>query len=746
MPKKALLLYLVLVVVNSILSAQQSTAYELGLNEYLEGRYLEAIELFEEHIRVNPTDSKADDANWRIGRALVKLDRTPEAELFFREVSSKPGNRQDDAIFDLGELLYDAGNLEESLEMFGNLSLNFPESGRTDDALWYIGEIQMAEGRVDEAESAYRKVIENTDSNRRDEALYSLGYLLYSEHRNEEAMESFNTLIAEYPDDSKIDDSMWRIGRLHMRADRDDLAEVVFLEILDLPTSNRFDEASYDLGRIQYYTHRDYKAVTDRFSVLIGRGQIGLYQRKGVLLGANAYYSLGLQARREYRDQDASEYFTTAIRWLEYLLMKEDNDAVRADILIDIGKSHGRLYELSTEKDTGAAHGASAGLAYSQALELLDDSEKDDVIKRLSDIQRTESPYTTYDITALGGYETLVSRPGARIYVDILNLFPVSYRNRLSAEVNFKHEDLTIKTFNFDPGQTGTDRLISRNDTLGLDLGWRSGSDRTVRNDLNVITSYRWAENPSDNRFLAAIEDTLRWQIDSNWRLDTDLSATLKIYPNYLSGSNKIDSFTPALGPKISYYGVDWLAISLAYEFYVKQYLQSTYGGSSSNKQYITNSAALQFRKRSGVFRPLLKYEIAWLQSNNYDLTINGSPAPIYVTNYWDNLTHSFRLDLDFRWSSRFRTNLSGTLDYRSFSNYPARDNTNTFTGEMRKDLGIEISLDIDYEFWTKSYTSASGVLQASWVRDSSNMLYENSIATNFNSFGVYAGVNVKRR
>jgi len=746
MLKKAIFLIYTLIFTASFLSAQQTTLYDKGLDKYRDGQYLEAIRLFEDHIRLNSSDIKVDDAKWRIGRALVHLDRPMEAEPYYREVSAESGNRQDDASYDLAELLFDTGRSEESLVLFLNFVQVFPESSRNDDAYWYIGEIQLSADNIEKAEASFRTVTENLGSNRRDEALYSLGYLLYTEKRNDEAMETFNVLLTEYPDDIKIDDAMWRIGRIYMRLDQDNLAEAIFQEILELPSSNRYDEALYDLGRIQYYTHRDYAGVIERFSPLPDNGQIGLYQKKSVYLGANAYYALGLQARRQYLDEDASDYFASSIHWFEYLLEKEADDTDRADILIELGKAYDHLIELSLDKDVAMVHTASATAAFLQAAELLEDTAKDDALKRLSDVRRTESPYTKYDVSVLGGYESLVSRPGARVSADVEILFPVGFRQRLSTALSFDHEDLTIKTFNFDPGQSGTDRLISRNDTLALNLGWRSGSSRSFRNDLDVTTSYRLAEDPGDNRFLASVEDTLRWRFGPNWKLDTDISATLKIYPDYLSGSNKIDSFTPAFRPEITFYGIEGMAIDLAYELLVKQYLQATYGGSNKNKQYIINSAAIEFRRPSGLFRPSLQYEFAWLESNNYNLLVSGLPAPQFVNDYWDNITHSIRLDLDFRWTSRFRTELIGKLDYRAFSNYPARDETNTFTGEIRKDLSIELSMDISYVFKEKAYTSVSGVMEARWIQDVSNMLYDNSIATNFQSFGAYLGVQVERR
>ena len=746
MLRKALFLNLILFLTASILTAQQITLYEEGLVAYREKSYSEAIEYFEEFIRLSPSDVNAEDAKWRIGKSLVYLDRLKEAEPFYRELSSQPGNRQDDARFEIGKMLYDSGSQEESLGLFQAFILDFPESTRVDDAYWYIGRIHMDAGRNEEAERAYLSVIGNTDSNRRDEALYGLGYLQYTENQDLEAIETFTALVTEYPDDSKVDDSMWRIGRIHMRQGRDDLAELMFETILDFPISNRFDEASYDLGRIHFYSYRDYIGVTERFSPLLELDEIGLYQEKSIYLGAKAYYSLGLQAQRGYQELAASEYFKNSIRWFEHLLEFEQIDTERADILTRIGMSHDHLYELSSVKETADEHLVSAKLSYGRALELLDESMNEDVQKHLSDIKRTESPFTTYDLLILGGYETLVSRPGAMISAEVSAKFPVGFRNRLSADINFDHEDLSIKTFNFDSSESGTDRLISRNDRLALDFGWRSGSRRFLRNDFNIRSSYRWAEDPGDNRFLAAVEDSVLWRINSDWRFDTDLSAMLKIYPDYLSGTNKIDSFTPAFNPRITYYGIDDLAMSLEYEFNFKQYLQSAYGTSSRNKQYLTNSAAIEIKGYFGVFRPSIKYEIAWLKSYNYDLIIAGLPVPQYVEAYWDNITNSVVLDLDFRWSSRFRTTLSADFDYRAFAHYPARDETNTFTGELRKDLGFELSMDISYVFIEKSYTTFSSVLQGRWIHDSSNMLYDSSIATNFDTFGVYVGVQVERR
>lgn len=722
------------------------TLYDQGLELYRADMFEDAMALFAQHIAENPDDIKVDDAQWRIGRSLRALDRVAEAEQAFRDVAAiSDGNRRDEATFDLGQLLFDAGEFEESFEVLTGFLRDFPTSNRADDGQWYLGEIHADAGRVDEAEELFRRIAAIADSNRQDEATYSLGELLYFERRNEEAFEVLTEFRQSFPNDIKADDALWRIGRLHMRFDQDLEAEQAFLDILALPKTNRAEEATYDLGRLMY-ARDDFEEVIALFRPLYNVAGLDLYERRSVKLAAKAHYALGLRAQSDYRDAVATEHFTAAAEWYEHLLTEEEDATERAEVSLGLGKSYDHLLDLARDSKSAARHAALAESALLTAATGVVGNDLADAESRLNDIANAQAVSFRADIDALGGIENLAVSLGATVDAKAAVIVPLGFQQELRAEVSYDHDSFAVKTFNFAPTKTGTARMIEWTETLAAELGWRAGSSRSFRNDLIIGGSVRWAEDLGDNRYIASADDALRWRFAPEWRLDWDNSAKLTVYPDYLSGTNKIDSVGATSRPEVSFYGLDPITVSIAYEFDLKQYLQSTWGGSTLNRQYLTNSAAIEAKGAFGLFRPTLSYEISLLESNNYDLTVGGLPTSQFVLDYWDNLTHDIALDADFRWTPHLRTQIGGDLVVRSFLNYPARDVTKTFTGELRQDVSLGIDAEISYIFWEGAGTTASAVMTGWWDHETSNMLYESTFETNYDSFGGLLGVSVRMR
>jgi hypothetical protein len=204
--------------------------------------------------------------------------------------------------------------------------------------------------------------------------------------------------------------------------------------------------------------------------------------------------------------------------------------------------------------------------------------------------------------------------------------------------------------------------------------------------------------------------------------------------------------------PRVEWYVLPWLDATLVYAFGFRQYLSSTYDTASGapateNKQYFVNAGVLELEGDFGeIFKPTVTYEITYQESNNYDYLVSGNPADIFVPDYYDYLKHTLDIEADFRWTKAFSTEVGVRGSLQDFTNYPARDETKTFTGETRTDIDLDVDLEILYNLFTRQDSSVGIMLRGWWDISRSNMAYENSIDTNNDFYGVVAGIDVHLR
>ncbi len=70
---------------------------------------------------------------------------------------------------------------QQALELLARLRSEYPDSRKSDDALWYMGRIYARLGRTAEAAEAFTRILSLPSTNRRPEAAYELGRIYYHE-------------------------------------------------------------------------------------------------------------------------------------------------------------------------------------------------------------------------------------------------------------------------------------------------------------------------------------------------------------------------------------------------------------------------------------------------------------------------------------------------------------------------------------------------------------------------------------
>lgn len=191
-----------------------------GENEFLGGRHERAAARYERLVEAGEAIDGAllERATFRLGMALVRLDRIDEARGLLEKVTEGERTREVflPALFALGEGLFARGLWRESEEAFqGYLSADGGEEQLLDDALIRIG---LARLRLGEAERA---------------------------------IEALTTLLARFPQSTHALQAMFEIAQAQVSLGQDAEAEAMFARVLEAGADSRFAPYCLDhLGAI----------------------------------------------------------------------------------------------------------------------------------------------------------------------------------------------------------------------------------------------------------------------------------------------------------------------------------------------------------------------------------------------------------------------------------------------------------------------------------------------------------------
>ena len=195
----------------------------LGVCYGVLGNYEKALEEFEEAIRLDPEEAMA---LYNAGLVNMLTDNLHNALEYFFDADKKESNIFDVA-FQIGRLYSKMGKPEQaktSLEKAVRLN---PESGL---ALRYLGECCAAMNLIDEAVSAYKKVIRKNPNDA--ESLSALGYLFDLQGENPE----ITTIFCQQSVDVSPENGLfrYRLGNLYLKRNQLEDALAQFQKADDL--------------------------------------------------------------------------------------------------------------------------------------------------------------------------------------------------------------------------------------------------------------------------------------------------------------------------------------------------------------------------------------------------------------------------------------------------------------------------------------------------------------------------------
>jgi len=134
------------------------------------------------HTTVRPEAPRYD---FREAKALYQqfLDRYPDSP-------SRP-----EVLYNLAYAYGEEGDLDRSVELFGEIALNFPGVRFAPEAYLRLGEHHFELNEFDRAEQYYKKVLELGETPLYEKALFKLGWCAYAQQDIEQAQERFARLL-----------------------------------------------------------------------------------------------------------------------------------------------------------------------------------------------------------------------------------------------------------------------------------------------------------------------------------------------------------------------------------------------------------------------------------------------------------------------------------------------------------------------------------------------------------------------
>lgn len=124
-----------------------------------------------------------------------------------------PGAAEDD--YRLARNLIADREYEQAVEALNEFIENYPDSGLTGDALYWLGEVHTLLREYDNARTAYQQLLGNyPESQRRPDALFKLGFIAERVSEPQEAISYYEQVLDLAPDSSLADLAEDRISSI----------------------------------------------------------------------------------------------------------------------------------------------------------------------------------------------------------------------------------------------------------------------------------------------------------------------------------------------------------------------------------------------------------------------------------------------------------------------------------------------------------------------------------------------------
>jgi len=215
------------------------------------GQQEQAAQQFEEYLRREPVGPWARQAMFRAGEASYLAGYGEKARPHLAQVVAKypPDKLNAYSLTYLGQIALAANDYRRAEEFFRRCLQQFPEGKNQDECRYGLARALDKQGTSEEAERLYLAVAGKLGSELADNAQFYLGALQYAQGRFEEALKTFDVFDTTFPGSPLRPTVQLGRGWALLKLNRPDDARKAFQAILEDPKVGI--EAKYWLGLTQ---------------------------------------------------------------------------------------------------------------------------------------------------------------------------------------------------------------------------------------------------------------------------------------------------------------------------------------------------------------------------------------------------------------------------------------------------------------------------------------------------------------
>lgn len=300
--------------------------------------YESAIDEWKTFLQKFPDDSRVDKATHYLGTCQLQAKQLPAAAATFESVLQKYPKCEllDQTILNLGTAWYSLAQESKKPEdyalaeiAFARLAEEFPQSPYAGRALYYKGESQYQQNKLDEAAASYA-ALTNTFPNDElvPDATYALGICQESLKKPDDALATFTAFEARFPQHALLTEVKMRHAELLFAGAKFDQAQGLFAQVSGVKVFPLADTAMLRQARCLYELKKYDEAGNLYWNVPRQFAQSKHYDT-AVLAGAKCFYLTGKYAHarsglENVAKRDVPEA-AEASQWIGRSLLKEKN-------------------------------------------------------------------------------------------------------------------------------------------------------------------------------------------------------------------------------------------------------------------------------------------------------------------------------------------------------------------------------------------------------------------------------------
>ncbi len=253
-------------------AAYQRLTYNLGINDFNNERYAQAIVNFDKSLKFSPDNTIESAAIFQKGESFSALNRYGEAMPAYFQAIRSGGEYATKSFYSLGYAYYNTKDYKNALTNFQNfINKNPTDRQAVEDATIRMADCYLVDKNYDSAMSLYDKAIGSGKLDR-DYALYQKGLILTYQDKDTEAKAQFDKVITQFPTSRYADDALFQSANIDLAKNNYQVAIRAYSRLIkEKPKSYLVPAAllkrALAYNNIQVYEEaiRDYKRILNEF-------------------------------------------------------------------------------------------------------------------------------------------------------------------------------------------------------------------------------------------------------------------------------------------------------------------------------------------------------------------------------------------------------------------------------------------------------------------------------------------------